>query len=177
MKKVIVGSQNPAKIKSVSEAFKKVFINDEFDFVGINSPSKVSDQPMSDEETYQGASNRALYTKSTMPNADYWIGIEGGIAYHHGDMEAYAWIVILSKHQSGKARTGSFVLPREVQTLIEDGVELGEADDLVFKRQNSKQKNGAVGILTNDLITRTSYYEHAAILALIPFIKTEFYSN
>ena len=29
-------------------------------------------------------------------------------------------------------------------------LELGDADDMVFKRSNSKQKNGAVGILTDN---------------------------
>ena len=50
-----------------------------------------------------------------------------------------------------------------------------EADDIVFKRNNSKEKNGAVGILTNNLIDRTKYYEEAVVLSLIPFIKNELF--
>ena len=46
---------------------------------------------------------------------------------------------------------------------------------MVFKRSNSKQKNGAVGILTDNLINRTYYYAHAIILALIPFSNTKLY--
>jgi len=56
-------------------------------------------------------------------------------------------------------------------------MELGHADDMVFKRDNSKQKNGAVGILTHDLIDRASYYEQALILALIPFINKDIYQE
>jgi non-canonical (house-cleaning) NTP pyrophosphatase len=52
---------------------------------------------------------------------------------------------------------------------------LGDADDIVFKRSNSKQKNGAVGILTDNLINRTDYYTHAIILALIPFTNSKLY--
>lgn len=33
-----------------------------------------------------------------------------------------------------------------------------------------------VGILTNEIITRSVYYEHALILALIPFIHPELYN-
>ena len=90
-------------------------------------------------------------------------------------MMAFAWIVVKSREQEGKSRSGSFLLPRPIVDLIRQGVELGDADDRVFGRSNSKQGNGAIGILTNDVIDRTGLYEHAVILALTPFIKKELY--
>ena len=78
---------------------------------------------------------------------------------------------IKSKNKIGKARTASFFLPTKIKDLIEQGYELGEADDFVFGLENSKKKNGAVGILTKGIINRTSYYSDAIILALIPFIN------
>ena len=66
-------------------------------------------------------------------------------------------------------------MPIKISNLIKKGYELGDADDMVFKRSNSKQKNGAVGILTDNLIKRTDYYSHAIILALIPFTNTKLY--
>jgi len=172
---VIIGSKNPVKIKCVEAAFNQAFPSEEFAFQGAECESGVSDQPMSNDETYQGAYNRALATRNTHPEAKYWVGIEGGIAYHNNDMEAFAWIVILSRETLGKSRTASFVLPIKIKELVEQGVELGIADDMVFERKNSKQLNGAVGILTNDLITRISYYEQAVMLALIPFMKPSLY--
>jgi non-canonical (house-cleaning) NTP pyrophosphatase len=50
-------------------------------------------------------------------------------------------------------------------------VELGVADDLVFKRKNSKKKDGAVGILTRGLVDRSKYYKEAVIMSLVPFIN------
>ena len=47
---------------------------------------------------------------------------------------------------------------------------------MIFGRTNSKQGNGAIGILTNDLVTRTDLYEHAVLLALAPFITPDYYS-
>ena len=38
---------------------------------------------------------------------------------------------------------------QKIQNLIEEGMELGEADDFVFKEKTLKKKDGAVGILTN----------------------------
>ena len=96
-------------------------------------------------------------------------------SYFDNNYEAFAWIVISDKQKIGKAKTATFPLPIKISNLIKEGYELGDADDIVFKRSNSKQKNGAVGILTDNLINRTDYYAHAIILALIPFTNTKLY--
>ena len=173
--RVIVASKNPVKINCTESAFKKAF-SEAIDIEGISVPSDVSDQPMTDAETLLGAKNRALNARNAEPNADYWIGIEGGIHQNpQGEMHAFAWVYIKSFNQEGKAKTASFELPKKIAELVNQGVELGIADDMVFDRSNSKQKNGAVGILTNDLIDRANYYEPAVILALIPFLNSELY--
>ena len=59
------------------------------------------------------------------------------------------------------------MLPPEVCRLISEGIELGEADDIVFGKSNSKQSNGAIGLLTQDLITRTTLYIPAILMALV----------
>jgi inosine/xanthosine triphosphatase len=172
--RVIVASKNPVKINCTESAFKKAF-SETINIEGISVPSDVSDQPMTDAETLLGAKNRAINARSAEPNADYWIGIEGGINQNQeGEMHAFAWVYITSSNQEGKAKTASFELPKKIAELVQ-GIELGVADDMVFNRSNSKQKNGAVGILTNDLIDRASYYEPAVILALIPFLNSDLY--
>ncbi|HRF97359.1 MAG TPA: DUF84 family protein, partial [Aggregatilineales bacterium] len=75
------------------------------------------------------------------------------------------------KERGGHARTATFILPDEVAKHVKLGLELGDADDIVFGRSNSKQQNGSVGLLTNDRIDRAGYYSPAVVLALIPFIN------
>ena len=108
-------------------------------------------------------------------DADYWVGIEGGVEKKGNEMQVFAWIYIQSKEMVGKARTATFDLPKKIIELIDSGMELGDADDVIFNRRNSKQKNGAVGILTKDLIDREKYYTHAIIMALIPFNNMDLY--
>ncbi|WP_111707805.1 inosine/xanthosine triphosphatase [Lutibacter citreus] len=175
MKKVIIASKNPVKINAVKKGFKKMFPNETFEFTGVSVSSEVSDQPLSNNETFKGASNRAQNAKQQYIDATYWVGIEGGIQPNNEEMEAFAWIVIKSNLKTGKSRTGTFFLPTEIVKLINKGLELGEADDIVFNKSNSKQENGAVGLLTNNIIDRTSYYLEAVILALIPFKNEQFY--
>lgn len=75
----------------------------------------------------------------------------------------------------GKGRSSAFFLPAKIAELIREGKELGEADDIVFARTNSKQENGAVGLLTRNAIDRTHYYTDAVIPALIPFVNENLY--
>ena len=168
--KVVVASKNPVKLKATRDAFRKFFKNDQISFQEVDAPSKVSKQPIGDRETFNGAFNRAAFIKANYPEADYWVGIEGGVLFEIEDeMCAFAWVVINDREMTGKARTGTFFLPPEIGRLVKDGKELGEADDIVFHQSNSKQKNGAIGLLTGDVLTRSGFYEQAVILALIPF--------
>lgn len=136
----------------------------------------MSDQPLTEKETLQGALNRAENVSKLSPDADYWVGIEGGLEDVEYGMISLSWIVIKSKSgKIGKGRTGSFFLPEKIATLVRGGMGLGEADDLVFSLKNSKQANGSVGILTGDVLTRSTMYEPAVILALIPFKNPDLY--
>jgi non-canonical (house-cleaning) NTP pyrophosphatase len=78
----------------------------------------------------------------------------------------------------GIAKTASFALPDEISRLVlQDKMELGDADDQVFQRVNSKQGIGTVGMLTKSIISRSEYYKHALILALTPFVWPEHYMS
>lgn len=173
--KVLVASKNPVKLNAVKSAFCRMLPNMEFEFLSASVPSNVVDQPMDNETTFKGALNRANNAKNSFPDANFWVGVEGGIEISGDEMAAFAWIVIVSQDQTGKSRTGNFFLPTKVTELIKAGKELGEADDIVFGHSNSKQKDGAVGILTHNCITRTTLYTEAVVLALIPFLNPEIY--
>ena len=176
MKKVVVASTNPVKINTVRLGFSKMFPKMLTNIEGIAVSSDVSEQPLSEEEALMGAQNRIKNVFRLSSKANFWVGIEGGLQEVSGEMEAFAWIVVKSKNgKMGKGRTASFFLPQKIAELIKQGKELGEADDIVFGRTNSKQINGAVGLLTGNVITRTTDYEQAMILALVPFKNPKLY--
>ncbi|KAF2176132.1 Maf/Ham1 [Zopfia rhizophila CBS 207.26] len=167
---IIVASQNPVKIGAALESFLRMFPNPIYTVRGVSVASGVPDQPFSDDETLCGALNRVQNARALEPDADYWVGIEGGVDTHAGSLQSFAWVVIVGKGgRTGKARTATYYLPEETSRLVREGMELGHADDLVFGRSNSKQHNGSVGLLTDDVVDRSAYYVQAVILALIPF--------
>ncbi len=176
MPTLLVASLNPVKIAAVRAGFERLFAGEVWEAGGCDVPSGVSHQPMGDAETLAGAEGRCAAARALRPDVDYYVGIEGGCGEDPAGLEAFAWVVVFdAAGRAGRARSGSFLLPPEVADLVRQGVELGIADDRVFGRSNSKQANGAIGLLTGDVIDRHALYEHAVILALVPFRNPRLY--
>jgi non-canonical (house-cleaning) NTP pyrophosphatase len=147
--KVVIASQNPAKIRAVKAAFMLQFPEEEPELIPLSVESGVNEQPMSDKETRRGARNRAR-------NA----------------LTAFAWMAILGPDQRiGEARTVTLPLPPAVKALVEEGLELGDANDRVFSTVNSKHQGGAFGLLTRGIHTREGVYTEALVIALVPFVN------
>jgi inosine/xanthosine triphosphatase len=175
MKKVFVATTNPVKISAARLGFEKMFPNENFEVRSFKNQVVISSQPMSDTETLEGAWKRANNIRELAPDGHYWVGIEGGCEDKPGGLSAFAWVVVLSTDRCGRGRSGEFFLPEKVAELVRKGIELGEADDQVFSRINSKQGNGAIGLLTDDALDREGLYIPAVIFALIPFKNPELY--
>lgn len=141
--------------------------------------------------------------KKTYPHMA--IGLEGGLEWSsivpdvtgQDSLWCMAWIAIYGKRNAllvdwlasletkfynddkkpifGLAKTGTFRLPSALAALVEQGMELGDAHDKVFGTVNSKQGSGTVGLLTNGVIDRAAYYEHAFLLALVPWVRPDVY--
>ncbi|AMG31142.1 non-canonical purine NTP phosphatase [Grimontia hollisae] len=166
MTKVIVTSLNPAKIAAVEAAFKDVFPNNDMTFEGVSVPSGVADQPMTSEETLAGARNRVHNAKQVI-DGNFYVGVEAGLDAPY----TFAWVVVESANRVGESRSASVPLPPAALKMLEEGKELGDVMDEMFNEQNVKQKGGAIGMLTGHLLTRSSVYHQALILALIPFMN------
>jgi len=171
--KILVGSTNPVKIKAVQNAFQQCLPNEHWSIEGLKVNSGVSDQPMSDEETFAGAQYRVGQMLSHP--ADFYVGLEGGLEHFQDHVQAFAWIYVKGQNRDSFARTSTFILPPKIADLVKGGMELGEADDVVFGTDNSKQKMGAVGLLTKGLTDRAQYYEEAVQKALIPYMNPSLY--
>ena len=175
LRTIYIASHNPVKVRATLNGFQRMFPGETFDVELLTAESGVSPQPRSNTETLSGATNRALAARQSVSFASFSIGIEGGIDEIDGQMAAFAWVVVTDGQLTGKGRTGTFFLPEAVARLVRQGMELGEADDSVFQRENSKQESGAIGLLTGNVIDRTRLYEEAVVMALIPFKNPHLY--
>ena len=76
----------------------------------------------------------------------------------------------------GRAKAASFEIPKPIADDIRhNGMELGPAADKLFGVSNSKQQGSIIGLLTNNLVDRTSTYLQSAIFALFKHKHPELY--
>lgn len=175
MKKVVIASTNPVKVKVAEESFKAVFPGETFEFIPVKSESGVPDQPLN-EETQKGAHNRLAFISHNYKDADFWISQEGGLFEESDKLFNRAWILVRDK--SGfvaESSTAHFYLPRKVTEYVREGLDLGDANDKFFGSINSKHGVGAIGHLTDGIIDRANYYLQAAIIAISELKHKDWY--
>ncbi|MGG7621055.1 DUF84 family protein [Bacillus coreaensis] len=157
---VAVGSKNQTKVKAVEEAFKGY----DAKVKGMDVASGVSEQPFSDEETIQGAINRAQAALE-ISGAEIGIGLEGGVQQTKFGMMLCNWGA-LAQHGTPPIISGGarILLPKEIEHRLLVGEELGPIMDDFMDKVNIRSKEGAIGILTNGLIPRKEMFLHVSSL-------------
>ena len=171
---IIVGSTNPVKIQAVQVALHEVYA--EAKVSGVAVPSGVADQPWNDAETRQGAYNRAQAVLD-QTSADVAVGLEGGVLESEFGLMTSAWCVILDRAgHVGVGGNSCTLLPPSVADHLQRGVELGIAMDRFSGQTNTKHKDGAIGILTDGLVSRQTAYEIIIKMALAPLIHPAWYA-
>jgi len=171
--RVLVGSVNPVKIVAVRDVFEPYFPGAQVE--GIETLSGVPAQPVGDD-TFTGAENRAraLLARNAEAGlgAEFCVGLEGGIAQYHARWFAFGAICVAdATGRLGFGVSPLFELPPGVVDDLLGGSELGHVMDRLAGEHNTKQRGGAVGILTGGRITRRELYAQGVAMALIPFLN------
>ncbi len=92
--KHVIGSGSKRKIESAAKVIGQFYSENETEVTGYAAKSGVPETPY-DKETFDGARNRALDTKTNVPGADYYIGLESGLIERYGHIFEEAWCVLL----------------------------------------------------------------------------------
>ncbi len=175
--KVAVVSKNPVKINAARAAFSSVFADTNIEIVALELESGVPDQPMSYEQTREGAHNRVQNALALEDEFDYIIAYEGGVDVFEDGPKTFAVLCIGKGEDMIYGQTATLPLPMSIYQDLLNGKELGDAMDTLFNTHNIKQKGGAIGQLTSGLQTRLSIYESATILALSYFAHPDLFDS
>lgn len=175
---VVVGSTNPVKLAAARAVIARVAPGASVH--QLNVASGVPDQPWGDDETRNGAAERARQALVQYGNeAQLGVGLEGGVVLEaDGSLRTCAWAVVCA-HDGRQGFGGSLAmpLPEKVAALVKAGAELGHAMDVVAKLVDTKRRTGAVGILTAGLIDRQRAYEPLITYALAPFLASDYFER
>jgi inosine/xanthosine triphosphatase len=168
-----VGSTNPAKVEAVRRTLALLAPGCELEALDV--PSGVAAMPLSDRELRNGALTRARGALDGT-TAEVGFGLEGG-ATLDGDR---AWltgqVVALTRDgRLGEAAWGRMLLPPSVTPRLRAGEELGDVIDDLFGKKESKRRTGAIGLLTENAVTRTDAFAQLVAMACAPFLHLELY--
>lgn len=176
--RVAVGSQNPAKIGAVRAAFVQMGFH--VNVVGREVESGVANQPISDEETIRGAVNRALSAVHPADGQpfDFGVGLEGGVVETPFGWFVCNWGAIANDAGIVGIGGGHRVqLPQALVDSLHKGEELGTIIDQWTGGKDIKKKEGTIGILTNNHLTRQSMFRDVVVCAFTRFLNPHFYEE
>ncbi len=162
---VAVGSTNPTKGEAVRRAFAELD-GAEPSLRAVSTPETAA-QPWGEEQTREGALVRARAALSTVADADWGIGLEGGLVRDETAILVTSWIAAC-RHDgtTATARTAGFYLPPSVAAAVLDGVELTAAWHRIAGHEAIGRKGGTVGLLTGGVLPRSRLYADAVLLAV-----------
>jgi len=105
------------------------------------------------------------------------VGLEGG--FENGEVGTFlsGFIAIINKQGVwGYGQGRGLLMPEKiVKKVREQGKELGDVMDDIRGLKNTKQHEGCVGFMTDNLIPRKEAFEGTIIYALSRFTKKEMF--
>lgn len=166
----VVGSLKRYKLQSTEQAVSLLLPHTVNQVIGADVESGVSSQPMSNEESIEGAMNRAAAALvSSEGEFDIGIGIENGLVAIDGSWFATTWIVAMTADgQSSKAATLLRPVPAKVMTLVEQGQELSEALRTSYGAEGEK---GLIDLITRGVLHRQPVLSDGIITAISPLLE------
>ncbi len=171
---IFIGSTNPVKVQAVKTAANGKW--PDIQIKGFDVASGIAEQPMTDEETKIGAENRAkaalaagLSANPELENAQeaLGMGLEGGVFINGDELWSTVWGCVVDKDgQSYFANGARMKVPQRIAELLLAGKEMGPVVEQLVGEQDVRRKQGMIGVVTNNFVSRTEEYAVIAKLAL-----------
>lgn len=170
-----MGSTNAAKVGPARRLLHRLFPGCRV--VAVSVPSGVRPQPLSLEETRQGAVNRARLALERVAAAGWGVGVEGGVDF---DAAGQPWLVTVAAvvDRQGRVSTGEglrLLLPPAFADPLRDGQELADLVDRAFGVRGARIHPGAIGYLTRGMVTRRQLVAFALAAAMAPRLHPSLY--
>ena len=190
MKTIALGSDRAAKIMAVRASVARVATIDP-DWANANVVARrvetnIPSMPLTDWQLMQGARERALAARDSLHSrrleADLYVGLEGG--FHSVSIEGQwhtflrGWAYATDGERDAFGAAPSISVPAYiVKNVVEGRRELGTVMDEVTGGRDIRSKQGAWGVLSRDLVTRSMSFELALIAAFAPFYNPKLYNE
>ena len=188
LKTIALGSDRAAKIMAVRASVARIATIDpawaNANVVARRVEISAPAMPLTDWQLMEGARERALAVRDSLHSrrleADIYVGLEGG--FHSisigGEWHTFlrGWAYATDGERSAFGGAPSISVPAEiVKNVVQGRRELGIVIDEVSGGRDVRSKQGAWGVLSRDLVTRSMSFELALIAAFAPFYNPKLY--
>jgi len=188
IERIALGPDRAAKIMAVRASIARIASIDsawrDANVVARAVQTGAPAMPLTDWELMKGARDRALAVRDLLReqnlSADLYVGMEGG--FHSiavdGDWHTFlrGWAYATDGERGNFGMSPSIAVPEDiVKKVIEGRRELGLVIDEVAGVRDVRSRQGAWGILSRDLLTRSMSFEAALIAAFAPFYNQALY--
>lgn len=166
------------KIEAVQAAFQNCpyFQWQTIEYTSQKTSSDVSDMPLSLDETMLWAKNRVQNLKKAIPNADFYIWLEGWTS-KIGDKYFLLWTTYI-EDSNWKWHYGfspMMEIPQNIQHEIYNNKrDLWIVIEELSNKNDVKSNNGTFWELSNDMISRTQWFKITTQAAIAPFFNKYF---
>jgi len=156
----------------------------EFEVVAVEVESGVGHTPANRAELMQGARQRveALVhlAREKAESWRYFVGLEGGldVIQEEGERRVLleSWAYVSDGRNGHYGRSGGIEIPDALaREVLENGVELSAAIDSFAGAVGIRDAQGAWGVLSSGLISRTEAFRVAVVAAFAPFYNAKMY--
>ena len=185
---IALGSDRAAKIMAVRAAASRIATVDARWNEAIVTARAVAPDapamPLTDWQLMKGARSRAEAVRAQLQKegaaAELYVGLEGGFHSINLDDEWHTflrgWAYATDGRRGYFGAGPSVTVPASVADLVIDGRrELGVVIDEVAQERDVRSRQGAWGVFSRDLLTRSMSFEAALVAAFAPFYNSRIY--
>jgi inosine/xanthosine triphosphatase len=186
--KIALGTTRASKIDAVCAAAMRVAEIDSgwrgAEIIPMAVETDSPAMPLTDEELMLGAKSRAEAVRKLLQQenktAQLYIGLEGGFHTIELENQIYTflrgWAYVTDGTRRNFGASPSILVPKSiVKSVVEKRRELGDVIDEVSGESDVRSRQGAWGVFSRDLLTRSMSFETALIAAFAPFYNEKMY--
>ena len=173
--KIAIGTLKAPKVEGIKTAIHDCpyfsSTTEEIVYILEAVESGISAMPLSMAETMEGAKNRAQNLKKKGIQADFYVGMEGGVTPIAD--KKYIFGTVYVENPAGEGHFG-FSPMMEVPSIVEkklyeEKLELGPVMSELAGILNIQSQNGSMSAWSEDMLKRNDEFEFAFKAAISPF--------
>jgi len=189
MIKIAIGSTRAAKVNAVRASVERIAVIEKnwhnAEIISRSVEISVPAMPLTKEALMLGARERAIAVRDLLKqedrSADIYVGLEGGFDTIEILQEPHdflcGWVYATDdKTLYAYGSAPSISVPTEIYNrVVGENLELAHVIDEISGEKDVRSRQGAWGILSRGLFTRSMSFEIALIAALAPFYNSKLY--